>query len=67
MVSQLAVIRARLSIAAYDRYDAQELCRVGGKFENTRKDWTPAQKRRMQKRRKQLDKRAARILAANNS
>lgn len=52
MVSTEVVERARRNIAIDLRYDAQELARVGGRYENVRNDWTPAQKRRMQKKRK---------------
>jgi len=46
------VARARRSIAINQRYDNQELARVGGNYSNIRRDWTPAQKRRMRKHQK---------------
>lgn len=50
MVSADVVTRARASLKIQMRYDAQELARVGGKTEYIRRDWTPAQKRRMRKK-----------------
>lgn len=50
MVSQEVVEKARQSIVITERYDAQELFRVGGVWSNMRRDWTPAQIRRMNKR-----------------
>lgn len=50
MASKEIVSKARRSIAITERYDAQELLRVGGVWRNMRKDWTPAQIRRMNKR-----------------
>ena len=50
MVSKEVVKNARRSIAVTGRYDEQELQRVGGNVKNIRKDWTPAQKRRMKKK-----------------
>lgn len=50
MVSQEVVEKARRSIVITERYDAQELRRVGGVWRNMRKDWTPTQIRRMNKR-----------------
>lgn len=54
MVSQEVVDRARKSIKINGRYDKQEYRRVGGCGENMRKDWTPAQKRRMNKNFKKM-------------
>jgi hypothetical protein len=50
MVSREAVKRSRYSMAVVGRYDEQERLRVGGVLSNIRKDWTPAQKRRMKKK-----------------
>jgi hypothetical protein len=50
MASKEIVSKARRSIAVFERYDLQELTRVGGIRKNVRKDWTPAQIRRMRKR-----------------
>lgn len=55
MASQEVVDKARRSIAVGGRYDAQELLRVGGVLQNIRKDWTPAQIRRMNKRYNKLN------------
>lgn len=52
MVSSELVERARRSIKISQRYDKQELDRVGGNYSNVRRDWTPAQKRRMRKHQK---------------
>lgn len=57
MVSRSVVELARYSIMVNGRYDAQEFIRVGGKTENMRCEWTPAQIRRM---RKKFNKKVAR-------
>ncbi|AOZ64931.1 hypothetical protein SEA_OLYMPICHELADO_66 [Streptomyces phage OlympicHelado] len=54
MVSSEVVERARCGLRIQDRYDNQEVRRVGGNLEATRKDWTPAQKRRMRKKLRKL-------------
>lgn len=51
MVSEDVVYKARVSMKIEGRYDRQEIRRVGGKLENIRKIWTPAQVRRMNKKR----------------
>lgn len=57
MVSSEAVQLARTMIRIQDRYNDQELKRVGGHVDNIRTDWTPAQKRAMRRNfRKQLKK-----------
>lgn len=49
MVSSKVVEKARRNIEIQNRYNNQELDRVGGNYQNIRRDWTPAQKRRMRK------------------
>jgi hypothetical protein len=61
MVGTDLVERARKAILIDGRYDAQELARVGGRAEYMRKEWTPAQLRRMRKRHNRLNKRYPRI------
>lgn len=59
MVSAEVVNRARRNAAIEGRYDAQELIRIGGRYENVRRDWTPAQKRRMRKQKNRGERAAA--------
>jgi hypothetical protein len=56
MVSENVVQRSQRWSDIQYRYEKQEVRRIGGKIENIRRDWTPAQKRRMKKKlRKALD------------
>lgn len=54
MVTNTVVERARKSIKIQARYDNQDYQRVGGRGENMRKNWTPKQKRRMNKKLKKI-------------